>query len=294
VEFGRTMLEHVRTLANPDGALLMARVGVMVGLELPRMASSLGNHAFPHLPVDVRTQILGQLEQEAALGQVFEEVTPAMKPFWFERLRHANEAHDWNDPRSVRALDDLINRNRYLWQGWGIIQQLLPADRWSRVESRLRDQATIAAQSAPRKRVPLWLIAIPVVLVLNLLRMMSEYEPSSPSLPYLAPPLKPRFTQAMPPGLSTDATLLKGADPWTLPKQISTDIKVPVSTMVPLLEQPKPQPILAPDPLLPKLPPLGIPNLTPPGNTPLPPGARTNSDHLRSLLNGTPPAPRTN
>jgi hypothetical protein len=294
VEFGRAMLEHARSLATPDGALLMARVGVMVGLELPRMASSLGNLAFPHLPVDARTQILGQLEQEAALGQVFEEVTPAMKPFWFERLRHASETHDWSDTHSVRALDDLIHRNRYVWQGWGIIQQLLPEDRWAKVEGRLRDQATIAAQSAPPKtKFPLWLVAIPVVLVLNLLRTISD-TPRSPSLPQAGPYTRSvRFTEPPSSSFSTDAKLRKAAESWNLPKQASNPINTP-NTVPSLMDLPKLQPLMPVDPLLPKLPQLGTPNLSPLGTPSLPSGPKgSNSEHLRGLLNNTS-APRTN
>jgi hypothetical protein len=48
------------------------------------------------------------------------------------------------------------------------------------------------------------------------------------------------------------------------------------------------------DPLLPKLPQLGTPNLSPLGTPSLPSGPKgSNSEHLRGLLNNTS-APRTN
>ena len=180
MQFGSAILDHARGLATPEGGMLMARVGVMIGLEKPGMATSLGNLAFPHLPVDLRTQIMGQLEHEAALGKAFEEVTAEMKPFWFDRLRNANESHDWSDVRSLRALDDLINRNRYMWQGWGIIQQLLPPDRWAQVEGRLRNQAHQVAQSTPRaSKFPGWLVFPIIVIGLNLLRFLGSDSTSS-------------------------------------------------------------------------------------------------------------------
>jgi hypothetical protein len=187
-QFGRAMLDQARQLASPDGAILMARVGVVVGLESPALATDLGNRAFPHLPVDARTQIMGRLEHEAALGKIFEEVTPAMKPFWFERLRNNQEAHDWSDSRSLRALEDLVQRNRYVWHGWGIIQQMLPPERWAQVEGRLQQQAQQVAQSTPSAAsFPTWIV-IPILIIgLNVLRFVGSDSSSFRSKPSYAP-----------------------------------------------------------------------------------------------------------
>jgi hypothetical protein len=182
VQLGGAILDHARGLATPEGGVFMARVGVMVGLEKPGMASSLGNLAYPHLPVDARTQFMGQLEHEAALGAAFEDVTPEMKPFWFERLRHAAEPHDWRDANSLRALDDLINRSRYTWQGWGIVKQLLPPEHWAQVENRLRNQAQQVTQSTPRaSKIPGWMVVPFVVVVLNVLRFLGSESSTPPS-----------------------------------------------------------------------------------------------------------------
>lgn len=178
--FGRALLEEARSLATPEGAVLVARVGVMVGLEKPELATSLGNLAYPHLPVDSRAQIMGQLEHEVAVGRIFQEVTVDLRPFWFARLRHADEAHDWNTAYSSNAVDDLVRRNRYTWQGWGIVQHLLPEERWKQVENQLRNQAQQVAESTPRgSNFPGWAIVPVILIVMHVLRMIVTHDSSS-------------------------------------------------------------------------------------------------------------------
>lgn len=189
---GRTLLEEMRAVTSPEAAVLVARVGVMVGLEKPALATSLGNLAYPHLPVDSRTQIMGQLEHEVAVGGAFQEVTVDLRPFWFERLRNSNEEHDWNSTYSLNAVDDLVRRNRYTWQGWGIVQQLLPEERWKQVENTLRNQAQQVAQSTPKgSSFPGWAIFPLVLIVMNIIRFAATYD-STPKYESRAPGYSPQ------------------------------------------------------------------------------------------------------
>jgi hypothetical protein len=295
-QFGGAVLDRARQLATPEGGLLMARVGVMVGLELPKMAASLGNLAFPHLPVDLRAQIMAQLEHEAALGQVFEEVTPEMKPFWFARLRNNSEAQDWGDAHAVRALDDLVQRNRYMWQGWGIIQQLLPPERWEKVESRLRQQAQQVAQSTPRRsKVPVWLVVVPIVIVLNLVRMISESSAPSRNTSFSASGSRPTTSQQRnsQEEFKRKIEQWKAQESWRIPQPLSSGTRT-IDTMPSLMDINAKRPLTVPNSVLSVPQPLGTP-LFPPGTKPataLPaPGSTKGSDdHLRSLLDGPAPA----
>ncbi|MFZ4766254.1 MAG: J domain-containing protein, partial [Roseimicrobium sp.] len=168
--FGRALMDNLPALTSPEAALLVARVGVLIGLEAPEMASSLGNAAYPHLPLESRNHIMAQLQHEIALGRVFADVSPAKQTFWFERLRHSREEHDWQSTESQSAVDDLIRNNRYVWQGWGIIHQLLPEDRWAQVEPLLRKQAQQVAQSTPGKAgFPRWLFVLLAAVVFAVL-----------------------------------------------------------------------------------------------------------------------------
>jgi hypothetical protein len=184
VQFSRALMDHARTLATPDGAFLLARVGVLTGLEQPEMASTLANAAYPHLPVDARNHLMAQLEQEAALGKIFAEVSPSMKPFWFKRVRQAGERFDWNSPEARKALNDVIERNRYVWEGWGVVRQLMPPANWALVEHRLNNQVQHVHRQTGRQKVPGWALAMGALFIINMLRFMATDRPSasSPSL----------------------------------------------------------------------------------------------------------------
>ncbi|QIF00546.1 J domain-containing protein [Roseimicrobium sp. ORNL1] len=179
VQFSRALMDHARTLATPDGAFLLARVGVLTGLEQPEMASTLANAAYPHLPVDARNHLMAQLEQEAALGKIFAEVSPSMKPFWFRRVRQAGEKFDWNSPEARKALNDVIERNRYVWEGWGVVRQLMPPANWALVEHRLNNQVQQVHRQTGPKKVPGWALAMGVLFFINMLRFMATDRPSS-------------------------------------------------------------------------------------------------------------------
>lgn len=193
VQFSRALMEHARALATPDGAFLLARVGVLTGLEQPEMASTLANAAYPHLPVDARNHLMAQLEQEAALGKIFAEVTPSMKPFWFKRVRQAGERFDWNSPEARKALNDIIERNRYVWEGWGVVRQLMPPANWALVEHRLNNQVQQAHRRPARQGVPGWAIAMGVLFFINMLRFMATDRPSTSSSS-MPPPSRPTTT----------------------------------------------------------------------------------------------------
>ncbi len=175
VQFSEVLLQHAKMLASPDGAMLLARVGMLTGLEQPEVAATLANAAYPHLPVDARNHVMAQLEQEAAMGRVFAEVTPKMKPFWFDRLRQGGSEFDWDSQEANRALNDVIERNRYVWSGWGVVKQLLPETRWNQVEARLRSQAQQVSR-IPQKRsgFPGWLILPLVLIFINLMRFIGN------------------------------------------------------------------------------------------------------------------------
>lgn len=178
VQFSRELLENARVLATPDGAILLARVGVLTGLEQPEMAAALANAAYPHLPVDARQHLMAQLEEEAALGKIFAEVSPLMRSFWFQRVRQGGEGYDWNNPEARKALNDAIDRNRYMWEGWGIVKHLMPEKNWALVEHRLRGQAQEAANSQPRSSgFPGWTVAVVVLVIMNMLRFMATDKP---------------------------------------------------------------------------------------------------------------------
>lgn len=180
VQFSRALLEHTRPLGTPEGAVLLARMGVLTGLEQPEMASALANAAYPHLPVDARNHLMAQLEQEAALGKIFAEVSPSMKPFWFKRMREGVDGFDWNSAEARNAINNIVERNRYVWEGWGIVRQLMPEKTWALVENRLRYQAQQAASSQPRSSgFPGWLVVPLILVVINMLRFMANDRPSS-------------------------------------------------------------------------------------------------------------------
>jgi hypothetical protein len=184
VQFSRALLENARTLATPDGAVLLARVGVLTGLEQPEMASTLANAAYPHLPVDARNHLMGQLEQEAAVGKIFAKVSPAMKPFWFKRMREGGDSADWNSAEARNAINDIVERNRYVWEGWGIVRQLMPETTWAAVENRLRYQAQQVASNQPRRSgFPVWLIVPVVLVIINMLRFMDNDRPPARTYP---------------------------------------------------------------------------------------------------------------
>ena len=178
VQFSRALLENVQKLGTPDGAVLLARVGMLTGLEQPEMASTLANAAYPHLPVDARQHLMEQLEQEAACGKIFAEVSPSMKPFWFRRLRQGGDGYDWNSPEARMALNDVIDRNRYSWQGWGIVKHLLPPANWALVEHRLNNQVQQVAASQPRKSgFPGWAVFVAIMMIMNMMRFMATDKP---------------------------------------------------------------------------------------------------------------------
>lgn len=183
VQLAEVLQEQARSLSSPDGAMLMSRVGMLIGLEQPETATALANAAYPHLPVDGRAQLMAQLEQEAALGRIFSDVSPEMKPFWFDRVRRGGVDHDWDSQDAMTALEDLITRNRYQWQGWGVVRQLMPEASWGMVEARLRNQAQQVANSTPRRsKFPYWIIVPAALVVINLLRFMAtDKPPESPT-----------------------------------------------------------------------------------------------------------------
>jgi hypothetical protein len=268
---------------------------VVVGLESPALATDLGNRAFPHLPVDARTQIMGRLEHEAALGKIFEEVTPAMKPFWFERLRNNQEAHDWSDPRSLRALEDLVQRNRYVWHGWGIIQQMLPPERWAQVEGRLQQQAQQVAQSTPSAAsFPTWIV-IPILIIgLNVLRFVGSDSSSFRSKPSYAPTMYDKSERERWEKERREKEIFESV--WNATKPSSTvdpngKLTIP-SVMDPPGKDPRGSPVGVPGPAVnPWVPPLVNP---PSSSNPAQGGIKTGDDLLRPLrgpvfLDGTQP-----
>ncbi|RBP43789.1 hypothetical protein DES53_105188 [Roseimicrobium gellanilyticum] len=206
VQFSRALVENARTLATPDGAILLARVGVLTGLEQPEMASTLANAAYPHLPVEARNHLMAQLEQEAALGKIFAGVSPSTKPFWFKRLRGGDDSYDWNSAEARSAVNDIVERKRYVWEGWHIVKQLMPAGNWALVESRLHHQAQQAASSQQRSSsFPGWLVVPVILVVINMLRFMGSDKPSrvhSDSIP-------------RPPAVTVPASGSSGAGPKT-------------------------------------------------------------------------------
>lgn len=196
VQFSRALLENARMLATPDGAILLARVGVLTGLEQPEMASTLANAAYPHLPVDARNHLMEQLEQEAALGKIFAEVSPSMKPFWFRRIREGGDTVDWNSAEARNAVNDIVERNRYVWEGWQIVRRLMPEHTWTIVESRLRHQAQQAASQQPRgSGFPAWIVVPAILIVINMLRFMANDKP--PTRTY-SDPFSPPTTATTP------------------------------------------------------------------------------------------------
>jgi hypothetical protein len=212
VLFSRALLENVQKLGTPDGAVLLARVGMLTGLEQPEMASTLANAAYPYLPVDARQHLMEQLEQEAALGKIFAEVSPSMKPFWFQRVRQGGEGFDWNSPEARKALNDVIDRNRYSWQGWGIVKHLLPPANWALVEHRLNNQVQQVTASQPRKSgFPGWAVFVAIMMIVNMMRFMATD--------------KPPVTQAEVESLRERLSSQAKAAPWDKPEMTAEEKK---------------------------------------------------------------------
>ncbi|HSI62877.1 MAG TPA: hypothetical protein VLE43_07150 [Candidatus Saccharimonadia bacterium] len=265
VQFSRALLENVQKLGTPDGAVLLARVGMLTGLEQPEMASTLANAAYPYLPVDARQHLMEKLEQEAALGKLFAEVSPSMKPFWFQRLRQENEGYDWNSPEARKALNDVIDRNRYSWQGWGIVKHLLPAPNWALVEHRLNNQVQQVAASQPRKSgFPGWAVFVAIMVIMNMMRFMATDKP----------PTTQKDIESIRDRLSAQA---KDA-PWDKPEMSAEEKKQQAQRVLdaffpngkaPVVDKPAPTPSTVPAPQTAPQIPGGLPGLTPaPQNAP--------------------------
>ena len=188
-EFGFAMLDRCRLLATPEGAVLMARVALLTGLEFPNLATKLADASFPHLPVDGRTQFVSQIEHQVALGKIFAQVRPEVLPFWLKMLRNSEATRDWSSDEAKRALRSLIDDNRFQWEGWGVVRQMMPDAVWATVERELQEQVKKVRQQMPgagAKKVG-WILVPIVILLLNVVRWIGEQQSSRsnvPSLPY--------------------------------------------------------------------------------------------------------------
>ena len=228
VELANVMLSRRGLLTAPDAATLMARVALIIGLECPMTATELANSSFPHLPTDGRNELIARIEHQVAIGRPFAEVAPDMKSFWFRMLRTEPEARDWHSTEAQSALANAVERNRFQWEGWGIVQQMLPPEIWKSVEDELQKQIRKVQQSQrPHWSSKIGWVIVPVIILLsNFLRFLSPGS-SSPSHPsrYDLPSNRdyPKTNEALRRLLETDQKpKVSGPSSTLIPAQSST------------------------------------------------------------------------
>jgi len=168
---GNALLKRREPLATPEGAALMARVGLWSALDFPDLATSLANASFPNLSVEGRQHLVSQIEHGAALGKLFTQVEVGARSFWFRQLRNDSPPVVWSSPEARRSVDTLVQVCRFPWGGWGIIKQLMPAEEWTAVEQRLREQAR-QVQSGGQPQRGKFLLIPGVFVVIALIRFV--------------------------------------------------------------------------------------------------------------------------
>jgi len=174
VEYGNALLKRCAFLSSSDGAVLMARIGLVVALEHPLDATRLANAAFPHLPVEGREHMMNQLERGIALGNLFSDLPPDQRPFWFRQLRADSGGQDWSTPEAKKAVNYLIECRGAQWGGWGVVNGLMAPEVWKPVEEKLRKQVKRVrnAQGGGGWGVPRFLLGPAFFIIIAIVRML--------------------------------------------------------------------------------------------------------------------------
>jgi hypothetical protein len=157
--------------------MLMARIGLVVALEHPADATRLANAAFPHLPVEGREHLIGQLERGIALGKLFSDLPYDQRPFWFRQLRaNSSGPQDWSNSEAKQAVNYLIERRGAQWGGWNVVNGLMTPEAWKPVEERLRKQVRRVQKShgGGGFGVPRFLLGPAIFIVITIVRMLNS------------------------------------------------------------------------------------------------------------------------
>ena len=131
------ILADTNRLGNQDSGIVALRLALEIAFVRPALAGTLVTFAFPHIDRQAREQLIPQVEQQAALGNLMPGLRKDQTAFWHERLRNPRHAWDWNDEASQTALEYLARERGPHWQGFGIIKQVAPAEWFVRLEKAM-------------------------------------------------------------------------------------------------------------------------------------------------------------
>jgi hypothetical protein len=236
VDYGNALMNRCAFLSSADGSMLMARIGLVVALEHPADATRLANAAFPHLPVEGREHLMSQLERGIALGKLFSDLPPNLRPFWFRQLRaNSSGQQDWSASEAKQAVNYLIERRGAQWGGWNVVNGLMTPEAWKPVEERLRKQVKRAqkSQGGGGFGVPRFLLGPAVFIVITIVRMLNS---SVNSGIHYESPRSPSYYQSEAKRLLDDYQKYKGPPVTTAPIPSRPPPFYPTQSSQPLLQ----------------------------------------------------------
>ncbi|MDB6116692.1 MAG: heat shock protein DnaJ domain protein [Verrucomicrobiaceae bacterium] len=128
------LASHSTKLQNQEAAIVALRLGVETGFVKPVLSTVLVRFAFPHVDREARESLISKVEEQAGIGNLMPGLRKDQQAFWHKRIRHGRQEWDWNSQESNDALDYLARQMHPGWSGFGIIQQVVPQDWFSRLE----------------------------------------------------------------------------------------------------------------------------------------------------------------
>jgi len=137
-DFALALQRKGRHLSDASGATLMMQVACVLGRWQPKMAVDLAHKAFPHLPPDQRDALNQSVDNEVALGQIFEGFPDEHRTFWFRWIEGGSQSSNWRDSYSRQMLHALMTQRGRSWPGFNVLQRFMAPQAWQDLVSAIK------------------------------------------------------------------------------------------------------------------------------------------------------------
>ena len=124
--------------ASTACGLVLVHVAVAVAAWNPALAGELANVAFAILPSDQRESMMPEIENEIALGRIFEGFPADHRRFWLGHIRGAGQQTNWRDKWSRELLQFVMMRCGGGWAGFGVLQKTMSRGEWDHLVHALK------------------------------------------------------------------------------------------------------------------------------------------------------------